>query len=124
MSQPMFRKKRKPDPDENVELELRKLELNDRLADIHDSRMLVVGGFLLSAYFFVIQEVAQYCLMMPLSWTATCNNVPFEVEIRSIFLLLMMILVAAFAAYFCEEWRSKPVEEYRRLLKRQGELKS
>jgi uncharacterized membrane protein len=120
----MFRKRRKPDPDENVELELRKLELNDRLADIHDIKMLIVGGFVLSAYFLVIQEVARYCLMTPLSWTATCNSVPFEVEIRSIFLLLMMILVAAFAAYFYEGQRSRAVEEYRRLLKRQRALRS
>jgi hypothetical protein len=120
----MFRKKRKPDPDENIEIELRKLELNDQLSDIHDFRMLVLGGFVLGAYLFVIQEIAQYCLMTPLSWTATCNNVPFEIEIRSIFLLLAMIFLLAFAAYFCEKWRSRTVEEYRRLLKRQKELKS
>jgi hypothetical protein len=120
----MFRKKRKPDPDERVELELRKVELNDRLTSIHDFLMLFFGGWILGLYFLVVERLAKYCMPTPLwSWSSACA-IPTDEAIRQLLVMVGILVLGVFVVIICEDWRSKAIEEYREVLRRQNLLKS
>lgn len=65
---PPFRKERKADPDEHVELELRKIEISDTMAYIQNVMFLIVGGWGFGLYLFLIEQLPSYEVCHPTSF--------------------------------------------------------
>jgi hypothetical protein len=96
-------KKRTPDPDLEVELELQKFELNARFDNLQAFLALAVGGFGLGLYFLAANEVQTH---------------PDRALAGLIGVLVVLVL---FFIMYGDEY-SKIVEKYRAVLRRQQEL--